>query len=322
MPLSLPDPEAPRLFAWSRRKLEDCAVVGAAREAARRAQDGEHRRLLYVAMTRAAERLIVCGYETLKGASKGCWHELISGSLADMTADEPAPWGEGETIRRYGRALEADSDAANAPAGGTTPGRPAWLDANAPEEARPEWRRPSDAVAMSEGGAERRAEGILAHALLERLPRLAPDRRRAAALSFVQAEGEGLAEERQEALVEEVLAVLASPDLAYLFGPGSRAEVPFEGVVSHKGGRLPVSGRLDRLAVTETCVFLADFKLGRAPARPERAHVEQLALYAAAVELIYPGRPLDVALVYLGGPAWRKLSQADLLRARDALLTL
>ena len=127
----------------------------------------------------------------------------------------------------------------------------------------------------------------------------------------------------QEALVEEVLAVLASPDLAYLFGPGSRAEVPFAGVVDAQGrADLPVSGRLDRLAVTETCVFIADFKLGRAPARPERRMSHSSPSTAAAVEPIYPAPPLDAALVYLDGPAWRKLSQADLLRARDALLTL
>ncbi len=42
---------------------------GWAAPTARAAAAGEHRRLLYVAMTRAAQRLIVAGYEGAQGAA-------------------------------------------------------------------------------------------------------------------------------------------------------------------------------------------------------------------------------------------------------------
>ncbi len=50
------------ILAWSPRKADDCAEVAAARERARAAGDEEYRRLLYVALTRAEERLYIAGF--------------------------------------------------------------------------------------------------------------------------------------------------------------------------------------------------------------------------------------------------------------------
>ena len=76
-------PNDPPLFAWSRKKDEDCEALAAARNERRAAEAGEHRRLLYVAMTRAAQRLIVAGYENTKGRADGCWYDLVHDGLAD-----------------------------------------------------------------------------------------------------------------------------------------------------------------------------------------------------------------------------------------------
>ena len=116
--LALPalEPDGAPLFAWSRKKDEDCEAVAAARAERRRAEAGEHRRLLYVAMTRAAERLIVAGYETQKGRKDGCWYDLVADGLADVTAEAPAFWGNGAVVRRYGEGLAADGAAGEAAA--------------------------------------------------------------------------------------------------------------------------------------------------------------------------------------------------------------
>ena len=50
------------------------------------AAEEEYRRLLYVGMTRAADRLIVCGYQG-KRANPETWHAMVTASLS---ADEPA----------------------------------------------------------------------------------------------------------------------------------------------------------------------------------------------------------------------------------------
>ena len=59
-------------------------------------------------MTRAAERLVVAGYETLKRRPEGCWYDLVADGLKDVAFDAPAFWDERAVVRRFGEALVAD----------------------------------------------------------------------------------------------------------------------------------------------------------------------------------------------------------------------
>ena len=69
---SIPDGRGTRLhdlpgteaFIWAGKKPLDSASEQAARLAADELREEEYRRLLYVALTRAADALIVCGYES------------------------------------------------------------------------------------------------------------------------------------------------------------------------------------------------------------------------------------------------------------------
>jgi ATP-dependent helicase/nuclease subunit A len=92
-----------------------------------------------------------------------------------------------------------------------------------------------------------------------------------------------------------------------LFAPGTRGEVPIVGRITAKDGRThPVSGQIDRLAVTADAVLIADFKTDRAP--PTRAedvsmtYRVQLALYRAVLGRLYPGRAIRAALVFTQRP--------------------
>ena len=89
---NLPESEA---FIWAGRKPLDSASEQAARLAADELREEEYRRLLYVALTRAADALIVCGYESGIALKEGCWYRLVrdaleAGNPADLvTADVP-----------------------------------------------------------------------------------------------------------------------------------------------------------------------------------------------------------------------------------------
>src|SRR5690606_30068888 len=73
------DPDAG--LAWLPAKAEATETTARAREAAAVAAGDEYRRLLYVAMTRAADRLVICGALGKKEAPAGCWYELIEQGL-------------------------------------------------------------------------------------------------------------------------------------------------------------------------------------------------------------------------------------------------
>ena len=123
--LSSPRPGDPPVLAWARKSIEDADAVAAARAEARAAQAGEHRRLLYVAMTRAAQRLIVAGHENSKRRPLDCWYDLILSGLGDALVEAPAPFHGGSTILRFGEGLRAEGGDETAP--GSRARRPARL---------------------------------------------------------------------------------------------------------------------------------------------------------------------------------------------------
>ena len=310
----------PPLFAWSRRNAEDCKVVAEARVERRGAEAGEHRRLLYVAMTRAAQRLIVAGFENGKRRTDGCWHDLVRRGLADSMIPVRAPWGE--TILRFGEGVGA---AGEGEAGDPRERSelPRWLRERAALEVVQAPLRPFEAVGRASKGERLRVlEGRLAHALLQILPDIPPAARAATAAAYLDAHTDGLSAEARAAVATRIAAVMDVPELAPLFGPGSCGEIALAGVLRRTGQPdLPYSGRLDRMVATDAAVLIVDLKLGPAPSRPASAHVAQLAVYRAALQPLYPTLPVRAALVYLDGPTLRHIAASELEAALEAVRT-
>ena len=110
MPQPRAAPGTPPCIVWPGRAKDDVAAVAAARAQARQDAEDEHRRLLYVAMTRAAERLIVCGCQGVNRRPEGCWYDLVVNGLA-ASADFQET-GEGDArIGRYRIVPHADDAA-------------------------------------------------------------------------------------------------------------------------------------------------------------------------------------------------------------------
>jgi ATP-dependent helicase/nuclease subunit A len=319
------------LLLWPPRAADREPVTQALEDARRAGQEREYRRLLYVAMTRAEDRLIVCGWNTRRGASEGCWHELVARGLQGFAvAEEDADLiacGMDEDLalvlrHRSDQTRPPRREEGGAETGPSVPEPPAWLWRNAPTEPRPSRplapsRAPSDPPPVSPVARETRARfqrGLLVHRLLQDLPALPPDRRADVARSWLARPVHGLDAATVEALAEEVLTVLDHPDLAAVFGPGSRAEVPLAGVI----GETVVSGQVDRLLVTDDRIVVVDFKTSRpvpadAAAIPD-AYVRQMGLYRAVLRRIYPDREVSCALVWTAGPGVMVLDPASMDR--------
>jgi ATP-dependent helicase/nuclease subunit A len=182
--------------------------------------------------------------------------------------------------------------------------------------------RPSDALPMREPSAFsplREAKdpfkrGNVVHALLSRLPEIAPDARKALAVKYAIAQG--FAEDEAVALADETLRILSDPEFAPAFSPSSRAEVAFLANLPELGSGAQVNGRVDRLAVTDEEVLILDFKTNRPPPTREEdvsaLYLAQMALYRAAALRIFPGKRIVCGLVWTGGPFLMRLSDAGL----------
>ncbi len=306
------------LLVWSPTKGGDDPVAARRRAAVARAQEEERRRLLYVAMTRAEDRLYVCGWAGKRAPPAGCWHDLVKAGLtaAGQRAEDPflaaSPDYDGGSVWRItAPQLETPRDAIASDPPGPTRAAPDWLFASPPEEpdpprplvpSRPDDDPPVRAPLAGGGQAAAYRRGRLIHRLLQVLPDLPAEHRRAAARRIVDPALREFGPESPDSLIGETLAVLDHPDLAPLFGPGSRSEVPLAGRI---GGRA-VAARVDRLLVTDDAVLVIDYKTNRPPPRaPEdtaTVYLRQMAAYRALLRAIWPDRPVRCHLLWTDGP--------------------
>ena len=306
------------------------AAVQTVRAERRRAVLEEHNRLLYVALTRAEDRLVVAGWEMGRSLAEECWYRLVARGFERLAAERrPFALGwEGErqilTVPQRARpetaAGEADAAAGRLP--GWAGCAPDWHARPPPAEpARPERLAPSRPEGISLGapppsasplrlrdaGGRRFRRGELVHAALQHLPTIAAERRAEATKRFFARSAPELSPAEVAAEVAAVLGVLSHPDLVELFGPEGRAEVPLTGLV---GGNV-VGGLVDRLAVLPERVLVADFKTNRRPpatiAETPPLYLRQMALYRAVLGGIFPDRPLTAALV------WTETGRVDVL---------
>ncbi len=284
-------------------RLEDVAKLQQKREMA------EHARLLYVAMTRAEERLIMAG--ALSKQAKGeapvdSWYPAL---LAGMTAlgcewQDELPWGR---VMRFMGAEQpvASEDKADEKQETLPDILPDWLLKDAPEESRPPRPLvPSQLGDDDYGDAPPNAamqlaaqKGKLIHAIFERLqgsdikPALAQAR-----LWLERNNRDPLI--KNDDIIDQVHGVISNPEFADFFGENARAEVPLVAVV----GEIVITGRVDRLVIEPGRVRVLDFKTGRSVPKDmaslPSAYIRQMAHYTAALEVIFPGSVVESSLLF------------------------
>jgi ATP-dependent helicase/nuclease subunit A len=308
------------------------ATLQRSRDAMDRAERDEYHRLLYVAMTRAQDRLYICGWEGVRARERKCWYDLVTDGFRELLepssqegvagriaceqtapvpiveakraegAKEPLPqWALTQASREHARAKLAPSrlafgEAAIAPFPDQDPLGPRAL-----------------------GEKSRYARGRLVHALLQHLPEVASGDQERTARAFVAARGADLAEDLKEEIVAETLAVVRDAAFAPLFQPGSLAEVP----VVARIGDYDLEGQIDRLAILDGSLLIVDYKTNRPPPETVQevapAYVAQLAGYRRALAGMFPGRPLRAGLLWTDGPRLMEIPSASLDAAEQSL---
>ena len=303
-------------FLWAPRKADDCLASQLGRADRERAAAQESLRLLYVAMTRARDRLVICGVKTRDQYHQGSWHDIALRAferpeIAVRTRDLAI--GEMQ-VRRFG--ADPAVGAAEAVTASPPAALPDWTRRFAPAEpvsqryASPSTlaeseRGPSASPLAEREGLGRYRRGLLIHRLLQLLPDLPPDKRADAALALLEREPDLTVDQREE-MASSALAVLSDARFAGVFGPGSRAEAAIAGGAPDLPDGLAVSGRVDRLVIEPDRVLVVDFKTNRpAPDRIEDAddaYLVQMAVYVAVLRAVFPGRRVEAALVWTDGP--------------------
>jgi len=345
----------PAPFLWPVKGTSDVEVVQRAKTAAAQAEAEERNRLLYVALTRARDRLYVAGFEGRNPPPPDCWYNLIRDGLAEHI--EEVPTQDGRVVWRLASAQTAKPEASTAKgaATGATGPLPAWTRVPAPREpvipvplapsrvAPLETDAEGEPVARAPGRLteppilpptalaedSRFLRGTLTHGLLEHLPALPRESWATAAEAFVASAGAQLPSNVRKGIIQETLAVLRDPQFAPLFGPTSRAEVEIVAEVPDPQGRGPalrLSGKIDRLVQDGNTIWIVDYKTNRPPpkdvAQVAEAYLLQLAAYRLAVQRIYPAMHVRAAILWTDGPRIMEIPTSNLEAQQQRLWQL
>jgi len=325
------------LMVWNPGKSHHIRILCEALDEVKQREEEEYRRLLYVGMTRAEDRLIVCGYKSKKTPA-GSWLALLHQALIDKAVAVCPPPARGVVAWRYQQTsaqLALHEMALTAPPVAELPEFPDFLRKKmmaVPLLPRP--LVPSKAAQLVDDdsgilpknllsspilGDEGRgqpatlsdqaanaaiARGNLVHQLLQYLPDLPPPRRLEAARAFIARQGRNWQEEEQQRILNQIDGLLHDARLRRLFAPQSRAEVSVMGMLTLKSGARLVSGQIDRLAVFDDEILIADFKTGRVPQHAQdipESYLIQMALYRQLLKKLYPGRLMTSLLIYSQG---------------------
>ena len=329
--------EAGGTMVWAGRKADDPPAVVGARTAMMDEAEDEYRRLLYVAMTRAADRLVIGGSQpgNRKDVRPLCWYDLVRQGLdASDLAVETVETAHGP-VRRYFRSEDVALPAADTVAVvASAPTLPDWLHRRVTPVAgdvvavRPSGER-DDVHALKAGeeaGARARAlkRGVLVHRLLQSLPDLAAERRAEAAERYLARNAADWEAAERDALAAAVLGVIADGRFVSVFQPGSRAEVSIAGRIARPGrAPLSVSGQVDRLVTTPHEVVIVDYKTNHAPpgtpSETPPAYIRQLALYRQVLRQISPEKAIRALLLWTEAPDIMEIP-AEMLDAELARL--
>lgn len=279
-------------------------------------QRAEYNRLLYVAMTRAEDRLYVCGFTRNKNINTQSWYALIQSAITPLATpmeDNRLRYSEPQQVPPEVKALLP------------LRGRVGWGDdalplpgsfsVSPPEESAVRVLSPSR-LGEEEGGESplvashaphARERGILIHRLLQTLPDIAPAAREDAGRRYLRVAAQEFSEQERHMMLAQVIALMEHPDCAALFGANSQAEAALVGVVDGQ----PVAGQVDRLVVGEQEVIVADYKTRRTiPGSQEEipaAYRRQMAAYAALLRQIYPDKAVRVVLIWTEGPRFMEI---------------
>lgn len=300
-----------------------------AREEKKKKAYEEYRRLLYVAATRAKDRLYICGVERgndkrprEKQTGVKSWHSLAEDAFdeigARIEAEDRPFWDNLDSpVRRLTCKQTARIQSTIDVAPRALIKTPPWLFTKTAPEAPAAILSPSrlageedqalletekSAAYSPAQGEGRYFRGRTLHRLLELLPDIDRDRRQAAADKLLAHLAPDIDPAARARWREEVIAILNDKKFSVVFGAGSRAEVSIAGTPQGARPGLVINGQIDRLAVRDSEVLIVDYKTNRPP--PPRieetapAYIAQMAAYRALLQEIYPDRQISSALLW------------------------
>ena len=265
----------------------------------------EYRRLLYVALTRAEDRLCLCGYyngDRSKPKDES-WYKIcekIMKEIGQENADGVIEFALEQQIEpkvkdnneNMADCILPDWD---------------WIYTDAPIEgalAKPlapskmDEEEPSLFSPLSGGGKNRYRRGLIIHKLLQFLPEINEKNKESIIVEFLNKNAADISETDKERICKEVLCLINNNQFAPLFSSASKAEVPIIGEVEGK----IISGQVDRLVILDDEVMVVDYKTNRPAAETlndvPSSYIKQMRAYQILLAKVYPDKKISTHILW------------------------
>lgn len=315
---------------WAKQSGDHCDLYQSLCDAKRIEDMREYNRLLYVALTRAEDRLILCTH-VAKNMSEESWYSSVKIGLTALPAEflTESEWPHDDhymmtdgahcLIYETPQLANIDHKEQSQDHDKKTLPLPTWAlqtvrdeqvpsKTLAPSKLDDDTALPVRSPLSGKDDTYRFRRGLLTHSLLQYLPDIALEKREETGKIYLSNKGQEVSPLIRDEILKESLAILNGPEFAPFFAEGSQAEVPVTGAVTNTetGKTDIISGQIDRLLVTDDTVWIVDFKSNRPP--PAEAsgvpaiYKQQLAAYKALMGQIYPDHTIRTALLWTDGP--------------------
>ncbi len=307
------------------------------------AAEAEYRRLLYVGMTRAADRLIVCGFRGTNEPKHSFWHGMVETALADSATEITNEAGEVTALSWISKSqppIASKAKTEEASLSSQEPTIPTWL--FKPAKSDPPLPRPltpsgayalidrdslsNDTLKFSAKAGDNSVaiqKGNATHKLLEVLPDIQPENRLSLATDYLKKTCPNLSDHQRSDIIKSIFGIFCDERFKILFEGEARAEVSLAGRLDIKSGSMLITGQIDRLIVSNDCVTILDYKTNRyVPknvAKTPDEYITQLALYRDLVARIYKNKEIISALLWTQTPELMVISNEILDRALEVI---
>lgn len=270
-------------------------------------REEEYHRLLYVALTRARDRLYICGWSNTKKKEENTpptnskekektmsWHELVCQALPQHIQPNQNKIIHIESNTDFMPTQKEKKESYTQP---DLP-LPEWVLQQAPDETplskplMPSRITPNEPQTESIIGTTQETalkRGIFLHKLIQYLPQVPALNRKEVAFKLKPDDIE---------IPENFFDIFDNQDFQTLFDNNSVAEVPIAGIV----GKRVISGQIDRLIVTDNDVWIVDFKTNRqvpeTPSAVHKSYKTQLFAYKSLIKNIFSDKIVRTFLLW------------------------
>lgn len=269
----------------------------------------EFRRLLYVALTRARDRLYIAGWQPKK-VSKLNWYDLITSAIDTANAEIKQDENGEVLVFSCPQTGDFEQSKSNVLTNQNLTSLPDWVFTPAsPEPIPPKPLSPSHFSETEDNNAQlfpvdaaRTAamqKGNCIHKLLEILPQITDkDEQEKAAALYIAATLPDLSDTDKALLVKQVSDIINNARFKDFFGKDSQGEVAITGMVEGK----VFSGQIDRLCVLPDEVIVIDYKTNYNPPKDKKdvplPYIKQLGIYKSLLEQLFKDKKVRTFLLW------------------------